>query len=73
MSHYDKILKEKQKKKNGLLSYFQVKKIFFFILAVLGLCCCSGFSLVVARGGYSPVVVQGLLIATPTFVAENGL
>ena len=72
MSHYDKILKEKQKKKMGFSLIFRLKK-FFFILAVLGLCCCSGFSLVVARGGYSPVVVQGLLIATPTFVAENGL
>ena len=25
----------------------------YLFLAVLGLCCCMGFSLVVARGGYS--------------------
>ena len=35
-----------------------------FLLAVLGFCCsCSGFSLVAASGGYSLVVVRGLLTA----------
>ena len=29
-------------------------------MAVLGLHCCSGFSLVIVSGGYSPVVVHGL-------------
>ena len=33
------------------------------ILSALGLCGCSGFPLVVEGGGYSPVAVQGLLIA----------
>ena len=32
-------------------------------LAVLGFCCCSGFSLVAASGSYSLVAVRGLLIA----------
>ena len=31
------------------------------------------FSLVLASGGYSPVVVSGLLIAVVSFVAEHGL
>ena len=31
-------------------------------MAVLGLCCCVGFSLVSESGGYSPVAVWGLLV-----------
>jgi hypothetical protein len=51
--------------------------IFFFLnfilfaylfLAVLGLGCCTGFSPVVASGGYSLIAVSGLL-----FVAEHRL
>ena len=30
----------------------------FNVLAVLGLCCCVGFSLAAARGGYSLVVAH---------------
>ena len=37
-------------------------------MAVLGLCCCVGFSLVTEKGGYSPVAVQGLLIAVASLV-----
>ena len=48
-------------------------KICFIYLAVLGLCCCTGFSLVVASGGYSPVAVPGLLIVVASLVAEPGL
>ena len=33
-----------------------------FFLAVLGLCCCVGFSLAVASGAWSPVAVRGLLL-----------
>ena len=40
---------------------------------MLGLCCCVGFSLVVASRGYSPVAVRGLLITVPSLVAEHGL
>ena len=35
----------------------------YLFLAVLGLCCCEGFSLVAASGGYSPVAVHRFLIA----------
>ena len=45
----------------------------YLFLAVLGLCCCTGFSLVVASGGYSPVAVPGLLIVVASLVAEPGL
>ena len=38
-------------------------------MAVLGLCCCLGFSLVAANGGYSLVAVPGLLIAVASLVA----
>ena len=44
-----------------------------FGLAVLGLCCCMGFSLVVVSGGYSLVLVCGFLIAVASLVAELGL
>ena len=44
----------------------------YLFLAVLGLCCCTGFSLVVASGGYSPVAVHGLLIVVASLVAELG-
>ena len=37
----------------GISFYF----IYFLFLAVLGLCCCLGFSLVVASEGYSLAVV----------------
>ena len=54
----------------GFFGFF-FKLILF--LAVLGLCCCTGFSLVVASGGYSPVAVPGLLIVVASLVAEPGL
>ena len=49
---------------------------FLFIysfLAVLGLCGCTGFSLVAVSGGYSLVEVRELLIAVASLVAEGGL
>ena len=39
---------------------------------MLGLCCCVGFSLVAARGGYSVIALCELLIAVASFVAEHG-
>ena len=48
------------------------KNIYLF-LAVLGLCCCVGFSLVVESGGYSPVGAPGLPIAAASLVVERGL
>ena len=54
-------------------SFFKFKKIIYvFILAVLGLCGCAGFSLVAEGGGYSLVVVHGLLVAVVSLV-ERGL
>ena len=47
--------------------------LFYLFLAVLGLCCCTGFSLVVVIGGCSLVAVHGLLIAVASLVAEHGL
>ena len=51
-------------------SYFFFKGDIVFVifiylfLAVLGLHCCAGFSLVVASGGYPLVVAHGLLVAS---------
>ena len=42
-------------------------------MAVQGLCCCEGFSLIVVSGGYSLVVVCGLLIVVASLVVEHGL
>ena len=41
-------------------------------MAVLGLHCCAGFSLVVESGGYSLVVVLGFLIAVISLVLGHG-
>ena len=41
-------------------------------MALLGLHCCLGFSLVVESRGYSLVVVHGLLIAVTSVVLERG-
>ena len=43
----------------------------YLLLAVLGLCCCTGFSLVVASGGCSVVVMCRLLIAVASVVVEQ--
>ena len=40
---------------------------------MLGLRCCSGFSLVAVRGSYSIVAEHGLFIAVASFIAEHGL
>ena len=50
------------------------KKTLLFIhlfLAMLGLCCCMGFSLVVTSRHYSLSVVCGLLIMVVSLVAEH--
>ena len=44
-----------------------------FVLAVLGLCCCVGFSLVAASSGSSLVVVHGLFIAVASLIVQHGL
>ena len=49
-------------------------KIFVYLfLAAPGLCAVQVFSLVAARGGYSPVTVHGFLIAVAFLVAAHGL
>ena len=42
-------------------------------LAVLGLHCCEGFSLVVASRGYSMIVVPELLIVLASLIVEQWL
>ena len=45
----------------------------YLFLAVLGLRCCEGFSLVVVSRSYFLVAVHGLLIAVASLVAEHRL
>ena len=44
----------------------------YLFLAVLGLRCCEGFSVVAASGGYSLLAVHGLLIVVTALVVEHG-
>ena len=41
-------------------------------MAVLGLCCCTGFLLIAESGGYSLVVFPRLLIAVAFLVVARG-
>ena len=50
-----------------------LKKFMYLFLSVLGLHCCTGFSLVEASGGYSLVVVCRLLIVVASPVANDRL
>ena len=59
--------------KLNLFSFLIVLFIYLFILAVLGVHCCTGFSPVVASEGYSLVAVSRLLIVPPSLIAELGL
>ena len=52
--------------------FLVIEKIYLF-LAVLGLHCCAGFSLVVASRDCTLVVVRGLLFAVASLVVEPGL
>ena len=45
----------------------------YLFLDVLGLHCCTGFSLVAVSKGYTPVVVHGLLTAMASLVVEHRL
>ena len=47
--------------------------LFICLLAVPGLCCSMGFSLVAVSGGYSLVVVNRLLVAVVSLVVEPRL
>ena len=44
----------------------------YLFTALLGLHCCSGFSLFAANGGYSLVAVQGLLIVEASLFGRTG-
>ena len=52
-------------------SFVFYKIILFIYFAVLGLSCCSGFSLVAVSGGYSVVAVYELLIAVASLALEH--
>ena len=54
------------------LSFLIVLFIYLF-MAVLGLPCCLGFSLVAANEGCSLVAVHGLLLVVASLVVEHGL
>ena len=54
-------------------SFFFFYNFIYLFLAVLGLHCCSGFSLVLASGGYSLVAVHGFLIVVAFLVVEHKL
>ena len=56
---------------NSFVSNFYV--FIYLFLAVLGLCCCVGFSLVASSEGYSPVVVCECLTVVASLVVELGL
>ena len=47
--------------------------LFVYLLTVLGLHCCLGFSLVVVSGGYALVVVREFLIVMASFVVQHRL
>ena len=49
------------------------KKKNYLFFSVLGLRCCSGFSLVVESGGFSLVVACGPLIVVVSLVEKHGL
>ena len=49
------------------------KNFTYLFLAVLGLRCCVGFSLVAVSASYSLVVVHGLLIAVASLLVEHRL
>ena len=53
--------------------FFYYYYFVYLFLAVVGLCCCMGFSLVLMSCGYSLVAVHGLLMAVASSVAEHGL
>ena len=57
----------------GYLWQLSSHNFIYLFVAVLGLLCCTGFSLAALSGGYSPVVVRRLLTAEASPVGERGL
>ena len=52
------------------LLFFKNITVLYLFLTVLGLCCCAGFSLIVASGGYSLVAVLRCLIVVASIVGH---
>ena len=52
--------------------FFLNNSIYLFIFGCAGLCCYTGFSLVVASRDYSLVVVLRLFTAVTSLVSEHG-
>ena len=59
----------------SLLCTLAILSFFHFILAVLDLPCCTGFSLVAVSGGYFLLIVavRGLFTEVASLIVENGL
>ena len=55
------------------LIYIFITVFIYLVLAVLGLPCCTGFSLVLESGGYSRVAVIGLHVVVASLVLERRL
>ena len=55
----------------GYYHFLIIYLVGYLVLAVLGVQCGAGFSLVVASRGYSPVAVCGLLIATASLLKHR--
>ena len=51
--------------------FLQFYLFYYLLLAVLGLCSCAGFSLVVGSKSCSLAKVLGLLIAVASLIAEH--
>ena len=54
-------------------NFFSCLLFIYLFLAVLGLCCCVGFSLVVVSGGYSLVAEHRLQATLVSVVVACGL
>ena len=72
---YSQTVIKKKKKSSRKASILTVMFfiILFIYLAVLGLRCCAGFSLIMASGGYPLVAVQRLLLVVASLIVERGL
>ena len=57
---------------SNCLTFFKYNFIYLFFCCA-ELCCCTGFSLVVASRGYSLIAMRGRLIVVASLVVENGL
>ena len=69
-----KVLCERRQSQEYILyCYFLINLFICLFLAVLGLCCCTWAFSSCGKQGLLFVVVQGLLIAVASLVAEHGL